>query len=271
LNGVNGQPTIVLSDVSKIYASGRGGLVTAAEHCDLAIAAEEFVCIVGASGCGKSTLLYLIAGLSAPSGGRVLVDGQEVTGPNARVGMVFQADSVFPWLTVRKNVQFGPEMRGLPPDECRQIAQRYIDLVGLSGSEDLLPRELSGGMKKRVDVARAFANDPEILLMDEPFGALDAMTKERLQIELLRIWEQNRKTVLFVTHDLEEALMLGTRVVVMGRSPNTIRNIVDVPFERPRDLLLKTRLEFQALRRRLWELLHANLPSDDDSDAVETP
>lgn len=247
---------IILSDVSKIYASGKGTIVPAVEHVSLQVMPEDFVCIVGTSGCGKSTLLYLIAGLSFPSSGRILMDGKPVTGPSAKAGMVFQGDSVFPWLTVRRNVQFGPELRGLPGRECQRIAQHYIDLVGLTGFEDLLPKELSGGMKKRVDVARAFANDPDVLLMDEPFGALDAMTKERLQLELLKIWEQERKTVLFVTHDLEEALVLGSRVVVMSRRPNTIQTIIEVPFDRPRDLMLKTSVEFQQLRRRLWELLH---------------
>jgi NitT/TauT family transport system ATP-binding protein len=258
--GTSGETTleskIVLSDVSKVYPSGKGGTVTAVEHVNLQVSAEDFVCIVGTSGCGKSTLLYLIAGLSFPSSGSITVEDLPVTGPGAKTGMVFQADAVFPWLTVRRNVQFGPEMRGLPDDECRRIAQRYIEMVGLVGSEELLPRQLSGGMRKRVDVARAFANDPDILLMDEPFGALDAMTKERLQIELLRLWEKERKTILFVTHDLEEALVLSKRIVVMSRAPNTVQTIVDVPFDHPRDMLLKTTPEFQELRRQLWALLH---------------
>jgi NitT/TauT family transport system ATP-binding protein len=256
------EPRIILSDVSKIYASGKGDIVPAVEHVSLAVPAEDFVCLVGTSGCGKSTLLYLIAGLSFPTEGSIIMDGKRVTGPSAKAGMVFQGDSVFPWLTVRKNIRFGPELKGLPSKECHRIAQHYIDMVGLTGFENLLPKELSGGMKKRVDVARAFANDPDVLLMDEPFGALDAMTKERLQLELLQIWERERKTVLFVTHDLEEALVLGTRVVVMSRAPNTIQTILDVPFGRPRDLLLKTSPDFQVLRRKLWELLHANGSQD---------
>jgi NitT/TauT family transport system ATP-binding protein len=149
-------------------------------------------------------------------------------------------------------------MRGLPQDQCTQIATQYINIVGLQGFENSLPKQLSGGMKKRVDVGRAFANNPEILLMDEPYGALDAMTKEKLQIELLRIWDTERKTVLFVTHDLEEALVLSSRIVVMSLSPNKIQEIIDVPFPRPRDLILKTSKEFQDLRRRLWELLHVS-------------
>jgi NitT/TauT family transport system ATP-binding protein len=255
-------PKIVLSDVSKIYQSGKGTVVAAVEHVSLEVPPEDFVCLVGISGCGKSTLLFLIAGLNFPTSGRILMDGKTIAGPSAKAGMVFQGDSVFPWLTVRKNVQFGPELKGMSRSECREIAQHYIDMVGLTGSEDMLPKELSGGMKKRVDVARAFANDPDVLLMDEPFGALDAMTKERLQIELLKIWERERKTVLFVTHDLEEALVLGTRIVVMSREPNTIQTIFDVPFKRPRDVMLKTSSEFQALRRELWELLHAKNHAD---------
>jgi len=250
------EPKIVLSDVSKIFASGKGTLVPAVEHVSLEVLPEEFICIVGISGCGKSSLLYLIAGLSFPTTGQIMMDGRVVTGPSAKAGMVFQADSVFPWLSVRKNVQFGPELRGVNRREVEQLGQQYIDLVGLTGFEDLLPKELSGGMKKRVDVARAFANDPDVLLMDEPFGALDAMTKERLQLELLKIWEHERKTVLFVTHDLEEALVLSTRIVVMSRAPNTIQTIIDVPFERPRDLMLKTSAEFQEMRRELWQMLH---------------
>lgn len=247
--------TIELRDVGRVFEMGKSSTVIAAEHVTLSVAKEEFVCIVGPSGCGKSTLLYLIACLDKPTSGEILVDGQRVTAPNPKVGMVFQPDSVFPWLSVRKNIEFGPACRGVPAEECQRIANHYIDIVGLQGFEDSLPRQLSGGMKKRVDVARAFANNPEILLMDEPFGALDAMTKEKIQLELLRIWDTERKTVLFVTHDLEEALVLSSRIVVMSRQPNTIQAVLDVPFARPRDLILKTSREFQEMRLHLWELL----------------
>jgi NitT/TauT family transport system ATP-binding protein len=246
---------IRIENVSKTFEIGRGSTVQALVDINLSIYKEEFVCIVGPSGCGKSTLLYLIAALDRPTSGRILVEGELVTKPNPKVGMVFQPDSVFPWLSVRDNVAFGPVIRGVPEEEVRWITRNYIEMVGLQGFENSLPRQLSGGMKKRVDVARAFANNPDILLMDEPFGALDAMTKEKLQIELLRIWDTERKTVLFVTHDLEEALVLGSRIVVMSRAPNTIQTILDVPFERPRDLLLKTSTEFQQMRRQLWDLL----------------
>ncbi len=249
---------IRIENVSKVFDIGRGNTVVAVDQVTLSIHEEEFICIVGPSGCGKSTLLYLIACLEQPSAGRILIEGEPVVAPNPKVGMVFQPDSVFPWLTVRKNIEFGPALRGMSVDQCRQVSENYIRMVGLQGFEDSLPRQLSGGMKKRVDVARAFANSPEILLMDEPFGALDAMTREKLQIELLRIWNTERKTVAFVTHDLEEALVLGTRIVVMSRAPNGIQTILDVPFKHPRDLILKTSLEFQQMRKQLWDLLQVN-------------
>lgn len=250
---------IKLDHITKIFDIGKGATVVAVNDVSLEVYPEEFVCVVGPSGCGKSTLLYLIGNLDRPTSGRILVEGQEVVAANPKVGMVFQPDSVFPWLTVRKNISFGPSLRGLPEEKVKKIADAYIHMVGLEGFEDSLPRQLSGGMKKRVDVARAFANSPEILLMDEPFGALDAMTKERLQLELLHIWDSERKTVLFVTHDLEEALVLGSRIVVMSRAPNRIQKIIDVPFQRPRELLLKTSTKFQEMRRELWDLLQMNV------------
>jgi len=249
---------IRLENVTKVFEIGKGKSVVAVDNVDLSIFEEEFICLVGPSGCGKSTLLYLIACLEQPSSGRVMIEGEPVVTPNPKVGMVFQPDSVFPWLTVQKNIEFGPAVRGLNPEECARVAANYVKMVGLQGFENTLPRQLSGGMKKRVDVARAFANNPEILLMDEPFGALDAMTKEKLQLELLRIWNSERKTVAFVTHDLEEALMLGTKIVVMSRAPNAIQTILDVPFKHPRDLILKTSLEFQQMRKHLWDLLQVN-------------
>lgn len=249
---------IMIEGISRVYDIGKGKTVVAVDDVTVSIFPEEFVCIVGPSGCGKSTLLYMVAGLDRPSKGQILIEGQPVMGSNPKVGMVFQPDSVFPWLTVEKNIKFGPEIRGLSQDACNRIAEQYVNVVGLQGFEHSLPKQLSGGMKKRVDVARAFANNPEILLMDEPFGALDAMTKEKLQLELLRLWDTERKTVLFVTHDLEEALVLSSRIIVMGRAPNKIVEIIDVPFSRPRDLILKTSKEFQNLRLRLWDLLKVN-------------
>jgi NitT/TauT family transport system ATP-binding protein len=249
---------IKIVNVSRVYQMGKGSTVVAVDNVSLSVYPEEFICIVGPSGCGKSTLLYLAAGLDEPSSGQILIENQPVQGANPKVGMVFQPDSVFPWLSVEKNIEFGPSIKGLSREDCQRISAQYVSIVGLQGFEKSLPKQLSGGMKKRVDVARAFANNPEILLMDEPFGALDAMTKEKLQIELLRLWDTERKTVLFVTHDLEEALVLSSRIVVMGRAPNKILEIIDVPFSRPRDLILKTSKEFQDLRRKLWDLLQVN-------------
>jgi ABC-type nitrate/sulfonate/bicarbonate transport system ATPase subunit len=250
---------IKVDEVSKIYEIGKGKTIIALDKVSFSVFPEEFVCIVGPSGCGKSTILYLIACLEKPSSGKIMIDSSLVGEPNPKVGMVFQPDSVFPWLTVRNNIEFGPLLKGEDVQIRHRISEHYINLVGLQGFENTLPRQLSGGMKKRVDIARAFANNPEILLMDEPFGALDAMTKERLQLELLKIWENERKTILFVTHDLEEALFLGTRIIVMSRQPNTIQKILEVPFSHPRSLLLKTSTEFQQYRRQLWELLHTNI------------
>ena len=246
---------IVIENVSRIYDIGRGNQIVAVDNVSLTISNEEFICIVGPSGCGKSTLLFLAAGLEHLSSGSILVNGKKVSGTNPEVGMVFQPDSVFPWLTVQENVEFGPRMKRLSQQECHNTAESYIEMVGLQGFEHSLPRQLSGGMKKRVDVARALANNPSILLMDEPYGALDALTKEKLQYELLRLLERERKTVMFVTHDLEEALFLGSRIVVMSRAPNTIQTVLDVPFPHPRDLTLKVKPEFQELRLHLWDLL----------------
>jgi len=245
-------PKIEARGIGKVYLSSGGREVVALEPTDLSVEPGEFVCLVGPSGCGKSTILFIIAGLLEPTSGSVAVDGSPIAGPDPDRGVVFQPDATFPWMSVADNVAFGPTMRGLPAADVRGRVARYLSLVGLGGKGGLLPRELSGGMRKRVDVARAFANEPQVLLMDEPFGALDAMTKEHLQDELLRLWEAERKTVLFVTHDLEEALYLGTRIVVMSRDPNAIRTQKTVDLPRPREPLLRTEPRFQELRRELW-------------------
>ncbi len=257
-----GTPKIACHGVRKVYPRDSAGELIALERTDLDIGAEELVCLVGPSGCGKSTLLFMIAGLTEPSEGAVVVDGIEVRGPDRSRGVVFQPDATFPWLDVRRNVEFGPSLAGLPATEVRRIGQRSIDLVGLTEYASLLPRELSGGMKKRLDIARTLANEPDVLLMDEPFGALDAMTKQRLQDELLGIWERERRTIVFVTHDLEEALYLGSRVVIMGRDPNAIRSILTVDLPRPRTPAMRTTAEFQALRRTLWQRFDPSIALD---------
>jgi len=226
------------------------------EDLNLDIYDREFVTIVGASGCGKSTLLNIIAGLLPPDKGQVLVDGKPITGPSPKQTMIFQDDAVFPWYTVFQNVEYGLRIAGVDRKERHKIAQRYVELVGLADSANLYPRQLSGGMRKRVDIARALAIQPSVLLMDEPFAALDVLTKQRLQEEFIQIWSANQMTALFVTHDLEEALFLGDRVVVMSAFPGRVRTIVKVPFPRPRDPEIKTKPVFQELRRELAQLLN---------------
>ncbi len=225
------------------------------EDFHLNILDQEFVTIVGSSGCGKSTLLNIIAGLLPPSEGKVFLKGNEITHPGPDRTMVFQDDAVFPWYTVRQNIEYGLRIQKLQPEEMKRIADHHINLVGLKDAENLFPRQLSGGMRKRVDVARAVATSPEVLLMDEPFAALDVLTKAKLQTEFLNIWSNNPITVIFVTHDLEEALYMSDRVVVMSNEPGKVKCIVDIPFERPRPPDLKTQPEFQEMRRDLGFVL----------------
>jgi NitT/TauT family transport system ATP-binding protein len=236
-------------------ASGTRGPVL--DSFDLTVAESEFLSIVGPSGCGKSTLLGIIAGLLAADSGTVLIDGMPRPGPGPDRAMVFQEDAVFPWRTVAGNVAYGLEVRGASREERRRTVDEYLALVGLTEARDLYPRQLSGGMRKRVDVARAIAVMPRILLLDEPFAALDVMTKEQVQVDFLDIWATSRMTAVFVTHDLEEALFLSDRVVVMSRDPGRIIHDVRVPFGRPRHRELRTSPEFQALRAALAGELRA--------------
>jgi NitT/TauT family transport system ATP-binding protein len=227
------------------------------EGVSLEIEDRELVCLIGSSGCGKTTLLHAVAGLLAPTQGMIAVDGVPVEKPGPDRVMVFQDDAVFPWMTVGKNVEYGLRIQSLPRSSRQAKVERALELVGLEGKEKLYPRQLSGGMRKRVDLARALAVEPAILLMDEPYAALDMMTKERLQVEFERIYEESRMTVIFVTHDLEEALFLGDRVVAMGLHPGRIHWVLEVPFSRPRSLDLKRSPEFQALRGELIRQLEA--------------
>lgn len=250
------QGKLTLQAVTHVYES-EGRSTAALEGVSLAVREQEFLSMVGSSGCGKTTLLRIAAGLLIPTSGVVRVDGQDVTGRTSPDrGVVFQADAVFPWMTVRDNVMFGPAVRRMPRDEARAIAQHFIELVGLAGSEDAYPKELSGGMRKRVDLARTYANQPSVMLMDEPFGSLDAHTRGVMQTELLRIWDQERRTVLFVTHDLEEALYLSDRVVVLSARPGRVQQTIEVPLGRPRLPSVKTQPEFVRLRAELSEMLH---------------
>ena len=240
------------------YPDKEAGLVNVIDDLSLAVYDHEFLAIVGASGCGKTTLLNIVAGLLPAGGGKVFLDDREIKGPGLDRTMVFQDDAVFPWFTVLRNVEYGLRIAKTSRDERARRVAHSLELVGLTGCEGLYPRQLSGGMRKRVDVARAIITRPQVLMMDEPFAALDVMTKENLQEQFLAIWNQTRMTVVFVTHDLEEALFMADRVVVMASHPGRIAKIVEVPFERPRSRDLKTFPEFQTMRRELSHVLDAN-------------
>ena len=225
----------------------------ALQATDLDVAENDFVTILGPSGCGKSTLLRIVAGLDRPTAGTVLLEGRQITGPGADRGMVFQSYTLFPWLNVLDNVCFGLVERGMPRAQQREVAASFIDKVGLRGFESHYPKQLSGGMQQRVAIARALANGPRILLMDEPFGALDHQTRELMQELLLGVWESDRKTVLFVTHDIEEAIFMASRVVVMSARPGRIKADVPVTIPHPRQYTVKTTPEFSALKAQLTE------------------
>lgn len=242
-------------EVTVSFRARRGAEVLAIDRLSLDVADREIVSIVGPSGCGKSTLLRLVAGLVRPSAGEIWLDGRRVTGPGADRGMVFQSYTLFPWLTVQGNVEFGPRIRGMPDVHCREVARKYIQMVGLAGFERAYPKELSGGMMQRVAIARALANDPELLLMDEPFGALDAQTRAFMQELLLDVWQKSPKTILFVTHDIDEALFLGDRVYVMTARPGRIREEIRLRLPRPRTLEVTTSEEFTTVKRRVLGII----------------
>ncbi len=247
------QTKIECQHISHVFEKGEEEGTTALEDVSLRVRDCEFLCLLGPSGCGKTTLLRIIAGLITPTEGMVLLDGQPSIGPDADKGMVFQRDATFPWLTVEQNVEYGLKLRGIPKVERQQIVKKYIQLVSLAGFEKAFPKELSGGMRKRVDIARTYAYNPKVLLMDEPFGSLDLFTKTRMQAELLELWSKERKTVVFVTHDLEEAIFLADRVAVMSKRPGRIRKIIEIGLPRPRSVEMKVSEEFDAIRRGLWE------------------
>lgn len=246
-------------NVSLRYPTPTGGTFVALENVSLEVPDQQFAVIVGPSGCGKSSLLYLTAGLNEPTEGEIVVSGQRVTGPGPDRGMVFQGYTLFPWLTVRQNIEFGLKRRGMPPAQRQEVVDHYLDEVRLRPFADNFPKQLSGGMMQRVAIARALANDPQILLMDEPFGALDSQTRHQMQRLLLRVWEHAKKTVVFVTHDIDEAILLGDRVYVMGARPGRVRQIIDVPLARPRPEDVELAPEFIALKRQIVDLLHDDL------------
>ncbi len=241
--------------VVKKFATSKGETV-ALNGVDLDIRENEFVCVVGPSGCGKSTLLNIIGGLETPTEGTVTVDGKEVEGPGPDRGIVFQQYALFPWLTVEENVKFGLKLQKKPKDEVDEIAHRYIKMVELEDFAKSYPKELSGGMKQRVAIARAYAMNPHVLLMDEPFGALDAQTRTQLQSELLKTWQDEKKTCFFVTHDIEEAIILAQRVVIMYARPGRVKEIVPIDIGYPRTQETKMSPEFLELKNHIWSQVY---------------
>ena len=236
--------------------NGRNGEVVALNGVSMDIHDNEFICVVGPSGCGKSTLLNIIAGLVEPTEGKVYCDGREVVGTSSERGVVFQQYALFPWLTVQKNVMFALEMRGIKGKEAKEKSLEYLEMVDLVKFADSYPKELSGGMKQRVAIARAYAAEPEVLLMDEPFGALDAQTRTQLQSELLKTWGKHNKTCFFITHDVDEAIILAQRVVIMSARPGRIKDVVDINIPYPRTQQTKMSKEFIELKNQVWEQVY---------------
>lgn len=236
-----------ISSVSKVFES-EAGAVEALRNISLDVFDKEFLCFIGPSGCGKTTLLRIVAGLDQPTSGEVLLDGRVIKSPDPERGMVFQEYSLFPWRTIIDNIAFGLEIKGISKDGRYEIARKYLKMVGLQAFEHSYPYELSGGMRQRVAIVRALANDPKVLLMDEPFGSVDAQTRNLLQGELLRIWEEERKTVLFITHSIDEAVYLADRVVVLSARPGHIREILEIDLVRPR---VRTSVEANVIREHL--------------------
>ena len=249
--GKEGNIKVSIQGIEKKYNT-RKGEVVALNGVNFDIKENEFICVIGPSGCGKSTLLNIIAGLLEPTAGQILVDGKPIQGTGTDRGVVFQQYALFPWLTVKKNVEFGLKLKGLSKDECDSIAMKYLKMVELEKFADSYPKELSGGMKQRVAIARAYAMNPEVLLMDEPFGALDAQTRTQLQTELLKAWQEENKTCFFVTHDIEEAIVLATRVVIMSARPGRIKEVVDIDIPYPGDQETKMSERFIELKNHIW-------------------
>ncbi|NLU07568.1 MAG: ABC transporter ATP-binding protein [Clostridiales bacterium] len=262
INIKNRQYKIVVDNIRKVYdVRSQNGQdnerFLALDNFNLKVKKGEFITVVGPGGCGKSTFLDILAGLSKPTSGKVYIDGEPITGPALDRGIILQGYALFPWRTVEKNIEFGLEIKKIPKEERKKISEKFIELVGLKGFENRYPHELSGGMKQRVAIARALAYDPEVLLMDEPFAAVDAQTRESLQEELLNIWEKTNKTIVFITHSIEEAVFLADRVVVMATSPGRIKEIINVKLPRPRiNSQIRTSQEFNLSRNKIWELLH---------------
>jgi NitT/TauT family transport system ATP-binding protein len=251
---------IEFDDVGVTYKRRGGGETVALERTSLTIQPGEFICIVGPSGCGKTTLLHCLDGLHTPTSGTIRIDGREITGPGRDRAMVFQSASLMPWRTVVRNVTYGLELQGVPLREAIPRAQTMIELVGLHGFEDRHPGELSGGMQQRVNLARALVIDPEVILLDEPFAALDAQTRENMQTELLRVWDATKKTAVFITHQISEAVYLADRVVVMSGRPGRVKAIVDVPIARPRPASARRDPQMFAIESEIAALIDGSAP-----------
>jgi NitT/TauT family transport system ATP-binding protein len=261
-----------VKNLSKVYKTAKGE-TTALKDINFKTHRRELVCVIGPSGCGKSTLVRILAGLESHTSGDVLLDGQPVTGPGRDRGMVFQGYTLFPWLTVRKNVMFGLEMNRISASEAAREADLWLELVGLERFANAYPHELSGGMKQRVAIARALVNQPRILLMDEPFGALDAQSRARMQAHLLEIWRNIDITIVFITHDLDEAIFLADRILVLKAHPGEVQELIEVPVPRPRSLAQVTSPEFLATKARLEALIHPPQPelAEDEQEKLVKP
>jgi NitT/TauT family transport system ATP-binding protein len=247
-------PLIHLENVTRVFTTGKGD-VLAVRDFSLTIKKGEVLTLVGASGCGKTTVVNMVAGFLRPTSGRVLLAGLPITGIEPRCGMIFQSYALFPWLTVRENVEFGPRVNGVPKKLRRREAQKQIEMVGLEGFEDSYPGELSGGMRQRVALSRALANNPDVLLCDEPFAALDAMTRQVMQQELLRIVGDSGQTVLFITHSIDEALILSDRVVVMSARPGQVKASCEIDLPHPRKVDVQLTEEYLSLKRKIWGMV----------------
>ena len=252
-----------IRNVSKSF-----GVLEVLRDISCEIADHEFVAIVGPSGCGKTTLIRTIAGIERPNTGEILIDGRAMRGPGADRGFVFQQDSLFPWRTVWKNAIFGLEVSGRVDKSSVAQTKQLLQLVGLAGFENYYPTQISGGMRQRVNLARALAINPEVLIMDEPFSSLDAQTREVMQLELMRIWQQGRKTVLFITHQIDEAVFLADRIIVLGRRPGRIKDVIEITFPRPRALSVKRTAPFTAYVDHLWNLIEKDVRESVREDAT---
>ncbi|WP_245827607.1 ABC transporter ATP-binding protein [Paenisporosarcina indica] len=248
------RPKLEIKDVGKIFKT-KSGETTALEKTSFTVEDGEFVTILGPSGCGKSTILRIVAGLEESNSGQVLLDGQEINGPGPDRGMVFQSYTLYPWLTVKENITFGLKLKGVSQKERDDLARHYLQLIGLEGFEKHYPIQLSGGMKQRVAIARALANDPKILLMDEPFGALDAQTRTIMQEVLLKAWEESKKTILFITHDVDESIFLADSVYVMTARPGRLKKKIPITLDRPREFSMKSSVEFGNYKEELLSLI----------------